>query len=171
MRGQIQPWFNILDFESLESMMCLALKLKKDVWFSFFLAAPKCKHNLHCCCFFGHLWSKFVSPPLPESFSWPLVSRFRKPGKSGACLSDLPQILLAFDFLFLLKPWVKSSPPALPVAQVLCILWTALQEGSLPSLPRSAHAEWKWVRLWQIWQSACVLSLAKMKNQMNKWIY
>lgn len=61
MRGQIQPWFNILDFESLESMMCLALKLKKDVWFSFFLATLKCKHNLHCCCFFGHLCSKFVS--------------------------------------------------------------------------------------------------------------
>lgn len=55
MRGQIQPWFNIPDFESLESMMCLALELKEDVCFSFFLAVPNCKQNLNCSWFWSFM--------------------------------------------------------------------------------------------------------------------
>lgn len=53
MRGQIQPWFNILDFETLESMMCLALELKEDVCFSFFLAVRNYQQNLSCCIFWS----------------------------------------------------------------------------------------------------------------------
>lgn len=68
MRCQIQPWFNILDFETLESMMCLALELKEDVCFNFFLAVPNYQQNLNGC-IFGHLCSKLFSPCVPESFS------------------------------------------------------------------------------------------------------
>lgn len=139
MRGQIQPWFNILDFKTLESMMCLALELKEDVCFSFSLAVSNYQQNLNCC-IFGHLYSKFVSPRVPESFSWPLVLSLQSTEVRNMFIwTTLDTVSFWFPFHTSAMREIIFTCPSHGTS--VCILLTLTQEVSLPSQPRSAPAQ------------------------------
>lgn len=170
MGGQIQPWFNILDFESLKSVMCLALELKEDVCYSFFWAFPSYKQILNCC-FVGHSCSKFVSSPVPKSFSWPLVSSLQAREIRSMFMwtaSDMGSFWFPFHTRAISE--ITFTCPFSGIS--FSVLWTVVQEESLLFQPRSAHVESgasrrqqypPLLRLGQTWRSAWVLSLAKVK--------
>lgn len=172
MRGQIQPWFNILDFETLESMMRLALELKEDVCFSFFLSVPNYQQN-GSCCVFGHLCSKFVSSRVPESFSW------RREVRTMFIWTASDTISFFISFSYLSYEW-NHLYLAFQRPKFLCPLDSHAGRCCLlsPGLPmqreRRAGRRQRYpplLRLWQIWQSVWVLSLAKVKIRwINKFI-
>lgn len=180
MRGQIHPWFIILNFESLESMkvLSLTLELKEDVCFTFFLAAPSYKENLNCCVLVIYAVSLLI--PLWMNHALDPWFHLCKPGKSEVCLTELPQTL---SFWFLFHPWANNEViftwPSSGIS--FCIFWTVVQEDSLSSQPRPAHAERKQGKKdAEVPTSSQALTNltailgsvpCKGKNQMNKWIY
>lgn len=100
-----------------------------------------------------------------------------KAGKLGVCLSELSQTLLSFYFLFILKLRVKSSSPALLVAQVSVSsghLWRRSHCLLSPGLPmkresgagRSTHVFSGFDKCDSLGPVPC-----KGENEMDKYIY